>query len=180
MDEFLKWLKRTLGGTLDKNGNALTPGVLDSKGGLLVRTSETLPNGCQSLDFRVLFDVAPGGSAIIIDFTCPKNAVTIIQSYAIFNDGLLASDFDFIPTVDGKRVYPYQGDPLTPPPYRIYLGVSTDLSDVALIPGRLDLQSGKRLVWTAFNRSAVATTMGVRVSGYVDPSGKATSTRFGG
>lgn len=168
MEELLKWLKKTLGGSLDP------------REGMLVRTSETLPAGCQSLDLRTLFDVAPGGSQVMIDFICPKNAVTIIQSYAIFNDGLLAADFDFIPTVDGKRVYPYQGDPLTPYPFRIYLGVSTDISDVALIPGRLDLQSGKRLVWTAFNHSAVATTMGVRVTGYVDPSGKATSTRFGG
>ena len=148
--------------------------------GLLVRSSDTIPDGCQALDFRNLFDVSSGATETIIEFVCPVNAITKIQSYAIFNDGLLAANYDFVPTVDGRRVYPYQGDPLTPLPYRIYLGVGSDLSNVAMIPGALDLTPGQRLKWTAQNRSAVATTMGVRTTGYIDFSGASRSTRFGG
>ena len=137
-----------------------------------------IPEDAQSLDMRNLFDVDPAATVRIIDFTAPDGATTVIQSYGVFNDGLLAADFDFIPRVNGRRVYVYQGDPLDN--FRIYLGVAPDLSNTSLIVGTLYLQPGDRLTWDAINRSAVATTMGVRVVGYVDRSQTRKQTRTGG
>lgn len=145
-----------------------------------------IPAQAQTLDFREIADVGPGSIGPLIDFTCPKGVQVRILAYAIFNDGLGEADYDFTPTVDGGRVYPYQGSSLfrvgnvpsgSP---RIYLGVSTDLSDSALIPGLLDLQPGQRLIWTAENRSAVAATMGVRVTGYVSRGNKLKNITYGG
>lgn len=137
-----------------------------------------IPPGAQSLDMRNLFDVAAGATIDVIRFTAPLGGgITRILSYGIFNDGLLAANFDFIPTVDGRRVYPFQGDPLDN--FRIYLGVSPDLSNSSLIPGLLDLAPGQTLVWQAQNRSVVTTTMGVRVTGFIDRD-KQVQSRFGG
>ena len=168
----------------DKNASVLPTGsdaVTDQlKEGVSVLLPPHLyiPKDAQSLDLKNLFDVAPGATVTVIDFICPKGAITVIQYYAIFNDGLLAANFDFYPTVDGRRVYQFHGDPLDN--FRIYLGVGPDLGNEALIVGTLYLQPAQRLVWQAQNRALVVSTMGVRTVGYVDYSLIRSQTRFGG
>lgn len=138
-----------------------------------------IPPGAESIDLKNLFDVTAGARATIIDFTNPATGgLVVILSYAVFNDGLLASDFDFFPTVNNKRVYQYHGDPLDN--FRIYLGTGPDLSNGSLINAQLYLQPGHRLRWVAENRAAVDTSMGVRVVGYVDRTKQRTQRRFGG
>lgn len=137
-----------------------------------------IPEYAQSLDFKNLYDVDPGDRVVLIDFTAPQGAITVIQYYGIFNDGLLATDYDFYPTVNGRRCYIYHGDPLDK--NRIYLGVAPDLANESLVVGTLYLQPGDRLMWEAENRSAVTTTMGARVVGYVDRSQTRKQTRTQG
>ncbi len=138
-----------------------------------------IPKDAQSLDLKNLFDINPGVTQTLIEFTCPKGAITVIQYYSIFNDGLLAADFDFFPTVDNRRIYQFHGDSLDN--FRIYLGTGPDLSNNTLVVGTLYLQPGQTLRWQAQNRSGVVTSMGARVVGYVDyATNNRSQTRFGG
>lgn len=171
---------------LDGAGKLITRIQRAFSEGFPVRDVYAVPEGARTIDLRSLWQVAPGETVTAIYFRVPPGVKCKILSYAVFNDGELASQSSFFPTVDGIRVYPYQGDPtsnpLRPgePPFDINLGVSTDLSDVALIPGLLELESNQLLIWTATNNAAVAGTMGVRVTGYLDTSGVTKIKRFGG
>lgn len=136
-----------------------------------------LPAGSQSLDLRNLFDVTAGTTVRAIDFTIPSGAIAQITHFGVFNDGLLASDYDFYPRVDGRRIYVYHGDPLDR--FRIYLGTAPDLSNDSLFHAPITLQAGQRLTWDMENRAAVDTSLGVRVVGYIDKQGR-TQSRWGG
>lgn len=124
------------------------------------------PEGSQTVDLRNLADVDPASEFTLIDFVAPEGGNTQITHFGIFNDGLLASDFDFFPRIDGRRIYTFHGDPLNQ--FRIYLGVAPDLGNDSLFQATVTMQPGQRLTWVAENRSAVVTSMGVRVVGYVD------------
>jgi len=136
------------------------------------------PITAQTIDIKNVFSIGPGLSQEIIRFVAPPGGSTWITHYAIFNDGLLASDFDFIPRVDGRRIYSYHGDPLDN--FRIYLGVNATIDNTALIPGLISMQPGQVLTWEAINNSAVDTNMAVRVVGYFDRTQIRTQERFGG
>lgn len=137
-----------------------------------------LPASAQSVNLQNLFDVTAGTSQLIIDFTVPNGSFLYLLGYALFNDGLLASDFDFIPRVNGRRIYEFHGDPLDN--FRLYLGLSTDFNNSAVVTAPMQIQPGDRLTWEAVNRSLVDTTMGVRVTGYIDRGQIRNQARFGG
>lgn len=136
------------------------------------------PEDAETVDIANLFDVDPGATEVILRFVCPTGAFTKFQYYGIFNDGLLAADFDFFPTLNGRRTYKFHGDPLDN--FRIYLGTAPDLSNSSLKIATLNMQPGDVYEWRAQNRSAVVTTMGVRAVGYVDYSQVRSQQRFGG
>ena len=137
-----------------------------------------LPEDAQAIDMKNLFDVTAGTSETLIDFTAPPGGMTRLTHFAIFNDGLLATDFDFFPRVNGRRIFPFIGDPLDN--FRIYLGVGPDINNTSLIHSPITLQPGQRLTWVAENRAAVDTTMGVRHVGYFDRSSERRQVRSGG
>lgn len=124
------------------------------------------PRDSQTIDVRRVESVLSGTQSTLVDFVAPGGGGTYVTHYALFNDGLLATDFDYFIRVDGKQVYPYQGDSILS--FRKYLGLAPDLSNNSLIPGYLSLQPGQRLTIVADNRSAVDTVMGARVQGYFD------------
>lgn len=137
-----------------------------------------LPEGAKSIDMRNLFTVDPGATETLIDYTPSSGGVAVITHFGIFNDGLLASDFDFFPTVNGNRIYPFHGDPLEN--FRLYLGTAPDLSNDSLHHAPITLQPGQRLLWRVQNRAAVPTDMGVRVVGYFTRIQDRKQVPFGG
>ena len=137
-----------------------------------------IPFDAQSVDLRRLANVPPGDVVNLIDFTCPKGLFTKFISYSIFCDALLFNSINFVPTVNGKRVFPFHGDPQAN--YKIGLGTGPDLSNANTIACQLDLQPGDQLLWTFTNNDTVDVAAGVRMIGYVDQSAKRKSGRFGG
>lgn len=126
-----------------------------------------IPEGAQSLDFRKVMNIIPATVDYeLFSFTAPPGAATRFISYGIFNDGDAGANYNFRPLVSGSRVFPYHGDPSDN--FRIYLGLGPDLSNSALIPCQLMLQPGQTIRWLVTNTSAVDTSMGVRMVGYLD------------
>lgn len=137
-----------------------------------------IPEGAQSIDMRRVCLVGAGTSEKIITFTARPGSTTRFISYAVYNDGDNAADYEFRPTVNGSRIFPFHGDPNDN--FKINLGLAPDLSDVSLIECQLAMNPGDVLVWEIFNNSAVDTEMGVRMKGYLDTTQRRVDTRFGG
>lgn len=136
------------------------------------------PEGAQTVDIRKVCLVAPGDTDAILSFTAPQGAVTRFTHYGIFNDGALEDDFQFIPTVNGRRAFPFHGDPQEN--FRISLGLGPDLTNNSMIEATIALNPGETIAWTAQNGSAVPVTLGVRMKGYLDFSQRRVQTRYGG
>lgn len=139
-----------------------------------------IPAGAESLDIRVAADVAANTTtpASLMSFTAPKGAVTHFISYGIFSDGSLAANQEFIPRVDGRRAFPYQGDPNDN--FRINLGLAPDLSNTSLIQCQLTLNPDETIEWFVKNLNSVDIAMGVRMVGYIDYEMKRINARSGG
>lgn len=139
-----------------------------------------IPEEAQSLDIRRAADIAALTLTPVelMSFTCPPAAYAHFIAYAVFSDGQLAANQEFIPKVDGAICFPYQGDP--DDNFRINLGLAPDLSNNALIQCQLSLQPGQKLTWEVINRNAVDVAMGVRMRGYVDFSQKRVNNRSNG
>lgn len=147
--------------------------------------SKEAPLGCQGFDIRRLSDVAPGTEDVVfLDFKAPKGFEAVVTHYAIFCDGQLASQMEFIPRMKGIRMFPYHGTPneTTPykTPFRISLGIGTDLSDNCLIEAPLIIPTEYNLTWSITNHNANTQSMGVRMKGYLRDVTTQTKGRFGG
>lgn len=141
------------------------------------------PYGAENADLRNLALVPAGTQFNIIDFTNPVGAKLFFIGYTVFTDALTFANIEFRPTVNGKRILPFHGNPNTlnspnQPAFKIGLGVSSDFA--TLVPCQVGLNPGERLLWTIINNEAVDQVFGVRMSGYVDTTGSRTNTRFGG
>ena len=121
-----------------------------------------IPEGAASIDFRRLATIgAASVKQLLMRFTAPPGSVTRFISYGIFNDGLSAADYEFLPLVDGARVFPYHGDPMDN--YKISLGLSPDLSNAALIPCQLTLIPNQVLELYLKNNISVNNDMGFSI-----------------
>ena len=138
------------------------------------------PEGAESLDIRVAADIGANTitPALLMSFKCPPNATCHFLQYAVFSDGSLAVNQEFIPRVDGNRVFPYQGDPNNN--FKIDLGLAPDLSNNSLIQCQLTIQPNQTVQWFVKNLNAVNIAMGVRMVGYIDYSMKRIVGRVGG
>lgn len=138
-----------------------------------------IPAGAQSLDLRRVINVPTATVDFeLFRFVAPPGATTRFINYGIFNDGDNGAFYNFVPLVDGSRVFPYHGDPSQN--FKIYLGLGPDLSQTAMIPCQLTLQPGQVLQWLITNTSGVDTSMGVRMLGYFDTTHTRVQGRFGG
>lgn len=139
-----------------------------------------IPPGAQSWDPRIAADVLANTTAptLLWSFRVPKGAMLHIFSYAIFSDGTLAANQEFIPRVNGSRVFPYQGDPTDE--FKINLGLAPDLSNNSLITCQLTLNPNDLIEWFVINRNVVDVAMGVRMSGYIDRDQRRINARVGG
>lgn len=169
-------------GTVNPGDAAQNTQQLDNLRATPVRLPPHLytPEGAESLDLRVAADVAPtgGGQTLLLEFECPPNATCHFISYAVFSDGAVATNQEFIPNVDGRRVFPFQGDPQDN--FKINLGLAPDLSNNSLIQCQLSMQPGEKLQWFVKNLNLVNLAMGVRMVGYIDRSMMRIQGRSGG
>jgi hypothetical protein len=137
-----------------------------------------IPETGQSVDIRRLASVAPATSDRLIAFTAPKGAITRFIGYSVFNDALNFNLVEFVPKVNGRRVFPFHGDPQLN--FKIALGLGPDMSNANSINCLLDLNPGDFLTWDFFNNDVVAVAAGVRMIGYVDQTITRKIGRFGG
>jgi hypothetical protein len=137
-----------------------------------------IPEDAQSVDLRRLASVTPGTTTDLIRFTCPPGVMTNFIAYSIFCDALLFALVNFVPKVNGQRVFPFHGDPQAN--FKIGLGTGTDLSNANTIQCQLYLQPNDVLVWTFTNNDTVDVVAGIRMIGYVDKSTVRKTGRYGG
>lgn len=138
-----------------------------------------VPEQAQSVDIHKTMAVAAGAPTTIQEifkFICPENKLVWFQQYAIFSNAADLTKVQFIPRVNGTRIFPYQGDPMT---FNINSGLGADLSNQNMIDGQLYLKPGDVLTWTVINTGA-AINVGVRHRGYADTGTIRRSGRFGG
>lgn len=138
------------------------------------------PKGVRTVDIRRLADIAAGTSTPFefMRFVAPTGGVTFFYGYAIFSDGQLASNQQFIPRLNKKRVFTFHGDPNDD--FKINLGLGPDLSDQNVIRTQLALNPGEIFTWEVINNNAVDISMGVRMVGYVDFTMKRVNQTVGG
>jgi hypothetical protein len=169
-------------GTISPDQLAKTNQQLDNRTATPVRLPPHLfiPEGAESLDIRRAADIAAGTAAPfkLMEFECPQGATCHFISYAIFSDGGLALNQEFIPRVDDRRVFPFQGDPQNN--FKINLGLAPDLSNNSLIQCQLTINPGEKLQWYVLNTNAVDIAMGIRMVGYIDRSMTRVQGRTGG
>ncbi len=137
-----------------------------------------IPESAQSVDIRRLASVPPGTTTDLIVFTAPQSVSTMFIGYAVFSDAFSFDLINFIPTVNGSRIFPFHGDPQDN--YKIGIGLAPDFSQGSLIPCQLKMNPGEVLRWSFTNNDVVAVAAGVRMSGYVDSSIVRKNPRFGG
>ena len=124
-------------------------------------------------------------SAMLINFQPPRGMEAIITAYGIYTDAALAVDTEFVPLLNGTRVFPYHGTPtdINNPnkiPYRISLGLGPDLSNESMIECNLRIQDTQTFQWFITNSSALSQVMGVRFKGFLRSIGKAQNYKIGG
>lgn len=135
-----------------------------------------IPADAQSIDISELASVPPATTVTLLRFRGLKGGFTNFIGYTIFNDALMLSLINLVPTVNGARVLPLHGNPQLN--YKMGLGVGPDLS--VLIPCQLYLQPGDVLEWTFTNNDVVDVAAGVRMSGYFSQDIVRKAGRFGG
>lgn len=136
------------------------------------------PEGAETVDInRLALFAAAELNTTLLEFTCPEGATTVFYGYAVFTDAVAASNVLFTPTVDGKRIMAYHGDPLDN--FKINLSITGDLSNVAMKACQVFLQPKQTLRWVCSNFGPQA-SLGVRMAGYLDFGQRLTSSKIGG
>lgn len=141
------------------------------------------PAEAQTIDIRRMCTITPDANfQLLMEFNPAsygiKGAAIRLTHYGIACDGELEVNFEFLPTVNGARIFPFHGDPQNN--FRMNLGLAPDLSDNSLIAAELYLRSQDVLRWYVKNNDTVDADMGVRMKGYLDTTQKTVSARFGG
>jgi hypothetical protein len=147
---------------------------------------ENIPQNGESVDIRRVSDTLAGtNDELFLSFRPPRGFEAIITGYGIFSDAQFAAQAEFIPRLNGSRIFPYHGTPtnMANPlilPYRISLGLGPDLTDVALIECSLRVKETDIFTWNLTNSSIVTQTMGVRFKGYLRTVNEMRDYKIGG
>lgn len=136
------------------------------------------PEGAETVDIRRIAVLNPGESYQLMTFQCLPGSTAIFYNYALFTDALDNANILWLPTVDGRRILAYHGDPVDN--YKINLAVGIDMSQAALIPCQVIMQPGQILSWQVTNTGGTQVSMGVRMVGYLDVGQRLTSSKVGG
>lgn len=141
-------------------------------------THSSIPEGGQSVDIRKVCTIIAGTSENLMTITGRTGETMVFTGYGVFTDAANEDDIEFIPRVNGNRVFPLHGDPTKN--YKIALGLAPDLSNYSLIKCDLRLLPGDVLTWDVVNNGTQDTDMGVRMIGFVDAAQQVVTPRFGG
>lgn len=145
-----------------------------------------IPASGQSLDIRRVVDASAGTtSAMLINFQPPRGMEAIITAYGVYTDAELAIHTEFVPLLNGTRVFPYHGTPtdINNPnkiPYRLSLGLGPDLSNESMVECNLRILDTQTFQWYITNSSLLSQVMGVRFKGFLRSIGKAQNYKIGG
>jgi hypothetical protein len=145
-----------------------------------------IPQSGQSLDIRRVVEATPGTvNALLLNFVPPPGMEAIITAYGVYSDAQFAAQTEFVPLLNGTRVFPYHGTPtdINNPqklPYRIALGLGPDLSNESMIECNLRIQENQKFEWFISNTSTVVQVLGVRFKGYLRSVSKAQNYKIGG
>lgn len=134
------------------------------------------PPGSQSLELSTAFSV-PAFTITpipVLTFRCPLGMAGQILGYAFTSTapGLVF----FSPTVNGFRVFPFNGDPVS----NFILDTPTGPDLTTPVPVQLTLKPGDVFQWLIQNADAAAHAVSVRTTGYLISSIRQEDTRFGG
>ncbi len=138
----------------------------------------TAPEGAETFDGRRIAVLNPLEVLDLWTFTCPPGTTVVLFGYAMYTDAIANTDLQWLPTLDGRRILAYHGDPADN--FKLNLAVGIDMSQAALIPCQVFMAPGQVLKWTVSNLSAAQVSMGVRMSGYLDIGQRLTSSKVGG
>lgn len=136
------------------------------------------PEGAETVDMRRIAVLNPGETFSLFSFTCPPGCTTVLYNYALFTDALNNADVSWLPTLDGRRILAYHGDPADN--FKINLAVAVDLGAAALIPCQVFMQPNQVLSWQVTNTGLAQISMGVRMNGYLDVGQRLTASKIGG
>jgi hypothetical protein len=137
-----------------------------------------IPKDGLPIDDANIVQVDPSSRFTLIKFTAPLGAITRILGIVLFNTGLVAANFDFICTIDGRRAFPFLGSSVNN--FRLFLGRTNDLGNAGLMNAYTEMQPGQVFQVDAINRElVVSATMGARMVGYVDKTNTRVQGRFG-
>ncbi len=137
------------------------------------------PVNSESLDIRDAVNIgAATAKTLLFQFVCPVGKQAFITDYVLYNDALNANAVEFIPELNGNRIFRYHGTPYIKDgninSTRLSLGLTPDLGNGGLVECKLHMKEGDILSWYVVNSDVVAVNMGVRIKGYVNSSLKLT------
>lgn len=174
------------GGNLTPANHKVTGQDQSHKGSLRIPRGEEVnlprnlyaPPSSQSVDISVRATI-PALTIVplnVLSYTAPQQTMTQILQYAL-NTAAPGLTF-FIPTVNGFRVYPQHGYPLSD--YLIAEPTGPDLGQNSLIPAALSLKPGDVFTWFVQNLDVVPRSVAIRSTGYTMSNQAYEDTRFGG
>lgn len=174
------------GGNLTPANHKVTGADQMQKGSLRISRGESFdlprnlfaPQSAQTLDisFQGAIPALTLVPLEVLSYIAPQQCMVQIQNYAINTDGPGVTFF--FPTVNGYRVFPQHGYPLSD--YLIMFPTGPDLGNNSLTPAQLPLKPGDIFRWLVVNAAVVPHTIGVRTTGYTNSTQAYEDTRFGG
>lgn len=123
------------------------------------------PDGSETFDIMRLQLTNANTKETVLEYTAGNQQTIRFTRYGIFNNKTFGAEVRFYPTINGKRILVFHGDPLDN--FSLYLSVGVDLSENAMIPCDITLNPGDTLKWEAENISGVNGEFAVRMRGYI-------------
>jgi len=123
------------------------------------------PVGADSFDIRALDVFAANETKVLFEYKAKEGQTIKFIKYGVFTNTVAADNFELIPTIDGKRILNYHGDPTLD--FAINLSIGPDLTENCMIPCDFDLKTDQTLRIVCKNKQAVSTEIGARFRGYL-------------
>lgn len=129
---------------------------------------DTLP-----LDLKTATQIPNGNRGIpILNFTVPAGYTAYLMGYAVATNYAgqapgSPAGFSFIPSLNGARIWQWQGDPLNNFAITPFYGTGLNNDNLSYPGAPVVAQSGQPLVFTGSNTSGGLLNMAVRVVGYL-------------
>ena len=123
------------------------------------------PVGADSFDIRALDEFLPNETKVLFEYKAKEGQTIRFIKYGVFTNTVKADNFELVPTIDGKRILNYHGDPKMD--FAINLSIGPDLTENCMIPCDFDLKTDQTLRIVCKNKQAVSTEIGARFRGYL-------------